>query len=170
MIATNGEVISMSLTGQQQQNIIPNKYKVTHLAVHPKGRFIAFVENEKSIYFWDREKQKNSWSESSLQPITDIDYNQDGSLLAASYVDGTIQIWRDNGTLLLTSKGQGQGIYSLDFKSGNNRLMIVNENGRISSFTLTVDALVQQGCHWLQDYLLSHPTEKQIQSICSENK
>ena len=170
MIATNGEVISMNLTGQQQQNIIPNKYKVTHLAVHPKGRFIAFVENEKSIHFWDREKQKDNQYESSLKPITDIDYNQDGSLLAASYVDGTIQIWRDNGTLLLTSKGQGQGIYSLDFKSGNNRLMIVNENGRISSFTLTVDALVQQGCHWLQDYLLSHPTEKQTQSICSEKK
>jgi WD40 repeat protein len=88
--------------------------------------------------------------------VTSVSFNANGTILASSSIDGTINLWKTDGTLILTLNTK-YAITSISFSPDSQTLVTGSEKGSLSLWNLNVDNLLTQSYTWLKDYLKNHP-------------
>lgn len=86
--------------------------------------------------------------------IIDIAVSRNGNRLATANAEGVITIRSSDGTPIVIFE-HSQKIISLDFSSDGQQLLAIDQFGSISTWHLQIDAALQRGCQWLQDYAQS---------------
>jgi WD40 repeat protein len=98
--------------------------------------------------------------------VTSVAYSADGNMIVASYGDGSIKVWKSDGTLLLPLKVDSGWGTSVRFGPDGKTLVAGMNDGTVMVWSWNLDTLMAQGCHWLKDYFVSHPRKLDALTVC----
>ncbi len=192
-IATGGEDSIFQLwtvEGQHKAEARGNKSPLTSVVFSADGKLIAMAGKDSKIRIWNLEDQKIEEFDSGQSGVNNIVFNPnpEQSILATAGEDGTVRIWditKSSLPLRLKLFPHEGGVYSLSFSPDGQRLATAGEDGVVRMWQLLkpqvrklpgtkspspevedLNVLLNQGCNWLNDYLLTHPQLTQELSIC----
>ncbi|MEM6451010.1 MAG: AAA-like domain-containing protein [Cyanobacteria bacterium P01_D01_bin.105] len=133
--------------------------RVTAVRFSPDG-LLATASAEHAVKLWRisdgsliKVLETNGWTRG-------LDFTASGTQLSAIGFDNHIRVWRMPDGILLnefnTQVGRGE---SVSFSPDGERLASASQNGYVKLWPLdmTQEALIAQGCQWLEAYLKTHP-------------
>ncbi|MEB3181645.1 MAG: AAA-like domain-containing protein [Nostocaceae cyanobacterium] len=143
---------------------------LTSLSFSTNGKLLASGSADSTVKLWRKEdgvsvktlKGHSNW-------VTSVSFSSDGKTLASASLDSTINIWNiDDGTLLQTLKGHRHWVTSVSFSPDGKTLASAGSDQTVKlwKLNLNINDLIRLGCHWLKDYLATHPQEEEITEIC----
>lgn len=117
-----------------------------HLAMTPQGDRIVASEGGDLIFF-DTESllETGRWQGIHEAAIRDIDFNQDGSVMATVSYDGFAKVWDlESGELLheILAVSDGTRGQSVAFAENGQHLWVAAEFGPLAGYTLDIDELL----------------------------
>ena len=144
--------------GNLQKTVNPgDKQAITALDFMPQGNELIVVRTNGEIELWpsDGTTKKivaRNKSQNIKENLTSLAINSDGNIFATASQDGTIQVRKLDGTLLVNFDSQISKLKNIYFSQDGKTILVIKSNGAISSWTMNIDALLQRGCQWLEDY------------------
>lgn len=146
-----------------------DKEAITALRFMPQGNEFIIARTNGEIELWQidgvtKKIVARNASQNSQENLTSIAISSDGNILATANKDGTIQVRKMDGTLLFNFDSEISQIKNIYFSQDNKTLLVIKSNGTISSWTMDIDALLQRGCQWLEEY--SRSTKDFPQELC----
>ena len=153
-----------------------NEREITAIKYSPDGD-IAIATAEGDLELWNnRWNDKNDSrttivdshkSDNAQENITSIAFSSDKQLIATANKKGTIQLRKIDGTLLATfTKNNNTSIVHLDFTADGRTIKAIERYGNVDHWYLDIDTLIQKGCGWLKDYLVTHDEKTELSQIC----
>ncbi|NJK49649.1 hypothetical protein HC931_17195 [Candidatus Gracilibacteria bacterium] len=148
----------------------------------PDGRKIATASRDGTAKLWDLQGNLIADLKSDPFAIYSVSFSRDGQRIATASSDGTARLWDLEGNLRTEFKGQEDSIYGIDFsflrspalfvKKAAPQVVTVSRDGTIRIWQVEeelvrLERLLKQGCQWLDDYLASHPQEREKLTVCS---
>lgn len=151
-----------------------NQARIYQIVYSPDGQKIATASNDGTVKIWHRQGQLINTLRGDLFPIYSIAFSNDGKFLATASSDGTARIWDEAGQLRSEYKGDQNSLLGIDFTSNRQQLITISQNGKIQTWQVEnelsrLNSLLNQGCQWLDDYLNSHPQEREKLTVCKPN-
>ena len=130
---------------------------ITALRFMPQGNQFIVTRTNGEIELWqgDGITKKiiyGDTSEDIQKNLTSLAISSDGQNFATASKDGTIQIRKLDGTLLISFHSKIDKIKNIYFSQDNKTILVIKSNGTISSWTIDIDTVLQRGCRWLEDY------------------
>lgn len=136
------------------------KYDVAALAFSNDGKYLAIGGRKTSenlaedgsgyMVLWDMEAREQFGPELSgfISPVTDVEFNANDRLIAASSNDGTVKFWDIENIydLPTTLDDHGGWVFELAFNPEGNGLMTACEDGIIRFFPTKPDGYVSRIC------------------------
>ena len=146
--------------------------EITAIKYSPQGDNIA-IATTKGIELWDNKGNyidrivEREQTNNTQENITSIAFSSDNKLIATASKNGIIQLRKIDGTLLATfTKNNNRAIVHLDFTADNKTIKAIDQYGMVSDWHLDIDALIKEGCNWLQDYL-AKADRPELTRICN---
>lgn len=159
-----------TLTGDLMAQLPDHQGAVYDGHFSPDGQTLATASEDGQIRLWTRQGQLLTSFRNYPSSVYRLRFSPDGQRIATGSTDGNIQIWDLQGNLQMEFDGHATVIQDLSFDSKGQQLTSVANDGTVQTWQLSetpqehLDALLQRGCHWLADYLDSHPQEQL--SVC----
>ena len=142
-----------------------------NVAFSPDGKLIAAGDQQRIIKLWRVKDKKELYTFTNHRNgVRSIRFSPDGKILASASSDNTIKLWRvEDGQLIQTLEGHLNQVNQISFSPHGKTLASASRDGTIKLWQLDLDLddLMKLGCGWLQDYLVIHPEEKELQQICN---
>jgi hypothetical protein len=94
-----------------------------------------------------------------------VSFSPDGKTIISGSDDQTIRFWSLDGDEIISLSSPNKIIGDIDFSPDGKLLTIASSNGEDANVLLmsqNLDNLLVQGCNWLQQYLKSHPEERDL--------
>jgi WD40 repeat protein len=139
------------------------------LTFSPQGERIATSGDDfiASVRLWDlsgNEMLRFAPSDPKHPRIEQVSFSPDGQLLATAGIDGTAQLWTLSGLKFAQfapyGVNGGPWFRSVSFSSDGKYLITADADGKVKFWKIEgLDDLLNRGCAWLKDYLVSHPEE-----------
>jgi WD40 repeat protein len=162
-IATAGEdntVRIWNLSGQEIAQLSPHQDTVRSIAFSPNGQQIVTAGDESIVRLWNVRGHLKTEFNTYQTKINSISFSVDGQRIATAGIDGTIRVWDTNGRQLLELKSQRNFFWDVSFSSDSRYLVAGGSKGQVALWRIEdVPQLLERSCHWLKDYLKSHPEE-----------
>jgi WD40 repeat protein len=145
---------------------LQDKDWVVDLSFSPDGKTIATGGFDRTVKLWNVDDGRLLKTlEGHSDWVNGVSFSPDGQLIASASQDNTVKLWRIDGTLLKTLEGHTGQVLTVNFSpdgkmlaSGSTdtsvRLWLIDSTVKQA---LTLDALLQNGCTWLHDYLKTNP-------------
>ncbi|MGK7932819.1 MAG: AAA-like domain-containing protein [Microcystaceae cyanobacterium] len=145
---------------------------VTHVQFSPDGQLILTASRDGTAKLWDKQGNLRKTLESDQLPVSAIRFNQAGDAIATASSDGTVRLWDLTGNLRSQYKDQAKEIVGLEFREEGKQLITVNGEGKVKFWSVKkefeqLEQFLQQGCQWLDDYLVTRPQQQERLSACS---
>ncbi|PSF34257.1 hypothetical protein C7H19_19195 [Aphanothece hegewaldii CCALA 016] len=155
-------------------NISSNQTRIEQIIFSPDGQRIATASQDGTIKLWNGQGQLITTLRGDLFPVNSLVFSNDGKLLATASSDGTARIWDEKGQLRSEYKGEQNSLLGIYFTSNNQEIITVTQNGKIQKWQVEnelsrLNYLLNQGCQWLEDYLNTHPQEREKLKVCQPN-
>ncbi len=132
--------------------------EVNDISFSQNGTIVASVSNDKSVKFWQLNSKPLATLVHSKGPaVNDVSFSPDGRLIASGSDDGTVKLWDLKGKLINTFEGHTRIVWDLAFSPDGNTLASSDSDGKIILWDLNLDNLVERGCDWLYNYLVTNP-------------
>ena len=144
--------------GNLQKTVNPgDKQAITALTFMPQGDEFIVARTNGEIELWQsdgitKKIVARNTSKNIKENLTSLAISSDGNILATASSDGTIQVRKLDGTLLLNFGSQISKLKNIYFSQDERTILVIKSNGEISAWTMDLEALLQRGCQWLQDY------------------
>lgn len=118
-------------------------YRVSRLAFHPSGRFLATAVHDHSWRLWDLEKKEEIlYQEGHSKAVYDVDFQVDGSLAASGGLDSFGRIWDlRTGGCVMFMEGHLKGILSINFSSNGYQVATGSEDNTVKVWNLRQRAI-----------------------------
>ena len=136
----------------------------------PNQEQLATASADGNIRLWDLQGKILRNFQAHANPVHSIRFSPDGDRLATASADGTSRMWDLKGDLLAEFGNQGGAIRSADFDPNGQHIVIASENGSVGLWWVDedLDELLERGCQWLKDFLITRPSAKQALSVCQD--
>ncbi|GFE69914.1 AAA-like domain-containing protein [Chroococcus sp. FPU101] len=148
-----------------------NQARIYQIVYSSDGQKIATASNDGTVKIWNRQRQLITTLRGDLFPVYSVVFSNDGKFIATASSDGTARIWDESGQLRSEYKGEQNSLLGIDFTTNSQQLITISQNGKIGKWQVEnelsrLSSLLNQGCQWLDDYLNSHPQEREELTVC----
>jgi WD40 repeat protein len=161
--STNGEVKIWSRDRALLHQLEGHEAAVYDVSFNSDGSRIATASADNAVKLWNQDGQLLKALEGHQAAISAVSFSAKG-LLATGSDDQTIKLWNQDGQLTATLQGHRGGINGLRFSPDGRSLVTASSDSTVLVWDIenfTLDALIQRGCNWLQDYLKHNPNAPQ---------
>jgi WD40 repeat protein len=170
--ASNGEVKLWDLQGNLITEFKGHQDQVYWLSFSSNGEYLATASQDGTARLWNIKGQQLALLQGDLFPVYRVIFSPDGEKIVTGSSDGTVRLWDIQGNLRAEFRGHQDAIYGINFN--NNKVISVAKDGIIKQWKVQeefvhLEELLKQGCQWLDDYFVTHPTEKEKLNICQQN-
>ncbi len=160
------------LKGNLQQAIAAHQDRINWLNFSPDGQYLLTVSKDSSIKLWNLKGELLKTLKSDLFPISRVIFSPNGEYFLTASQDGTVRLWDLDGKLHTKMKGHQESLESLQFTPDNQQILTVARDGTVKVWPVATEfsrltSLLNQGCHWLEDYLVTRPQEQEKLFSCS---
>ncbi len=131
----------VNVAAKESKKLLSDATSFSCVAVHPRGLRIVAGGNSLgkangSLTFWDTDGLKVISQVEVPKKPTDITYAPDGSLVAASLLDGECHIFDGSTGTFLESVPPVRGLSSISFSADSRRLLLGREDGVVQAHPL----------------------------------
>ncbi|HIK12975.1 MAG TPA: hypothetical protein IGS52_22400 [Oscillatoriaceae cyanobacterium M33_DOE_052] len=99
--------------------------------------------------------------------VISASFSPDGQRIVTASLDKTARLWDTKGKLVAELKGHQGQVFSASFSPDGQRIVTVSWDKTVRLWRVgSLDELLTWGCEWLQDYLVSHPSELEKLTTC----
>ncbi|MBV6625333.1 MAG: caspase family protein [Rivularia sp. (in: Bacteria)] len=148
--------------GELLHNLTAHTSSVWDINFSSDSNMLVSASADKTIKIWQRNGKLLETLSGHGDSITSVVFSPDGKAIASSSDDDTIKLWSsENGQLIKTIKGHNGNVRSVDFSPDGKTLVTASADKTVKLWDLQkvelqplkLNALLAQGCHWLDDYL-----------------
>ncbi len=102
-----------------------------------------------------------------LGSVNSVSFSRDGQTIATASSDNTARLWSRNGQLLSELKGHLGSVYSLSFSPDGQTIATASSDKTARLWPVRdLPGWLAQGCDWLSNYLVTHPTNLATLEVC----
>ncbi|MEA5420511.1 NACHT domain-containing protein [Spirulina sp. CCNP1310] len=112
------------------------------------------------IRLWNGQGEGIKTVTSPTDSITHLSLSPHGDLFAATTWDHRLQLWSRDGELLQEWEGDQGQLMGVVWDRDGSRIATAGADGSVVLWSVDLDDLIGQGCHWLADYLRYNPTAR----------
>ncbi|MFM7450529.1 MAG: AAA-like domain-containing protein, partial [Leptolyngbyaceae cyanobacterium] len=101
--------------------------------------------------------------------VWSVSWSSDGQTLASGGSDGSVKLWKRDGTPITTLAAQQGSVLSVSWSSDGQTLATGGDDGSVKLWpidNLNLNTLLTRGCGWLDTYLINTPLTLQKLTIC----
>ena len=140
------------------------------LSFSPDSQILVFANSDRTVGLWPLEDAEPRLLEGHRGEVYAVQFSPDGSQFASAGQDQTIRLWSPTGDWIATIGNHAASIYGLQFNADGSKLVSGSEDQTLMIWEMSIlnqDALIQNGCSWLEDYLRHNPqVPKADQTVC----
>ncbi len=156
--------------GQQLAILKGHQEPVYLMEFSPDSKLLGTASIDGTVRVWNQKGQLLTVFKGHQSPVYLLRFSTNNQRLAIASVDGTGEVWSPKGQLLYQPKGGDEKLIQIDQHDLDNSL---GYQAGIKDFprewrTEGLHELLDRGCDWLQDYLVSHPEAKAKLKVCQE--
>ena len=149
-----------------------HKKSINWLNFSPDNQYLLTASKDGTIKLWNLEGKIITTLNSDLFPISHVNFSPNGEYFVTASQDGTVRLWDRERKLHIKINGHQESLKSVQFTPDNQTILTVDKDGKVRMWPLQsqftrLNLLLDQGCHWLQDYLSTRPQEQEQLSSCS---
>jgi WD40 repeat protein len=172
----NGTVRFWNLFGEPLTQFNSHQNQVWSVSFSPDGQVIATAGDDGTIRLWNRSGKLLEQFNSHQGEVRSLSFSPDGQRLATAGADGTVKLWFISGKpprqLLANFKVYDPGeVLAVSFSSDGKRLAAAGSDiSKIRWWRVEgLDELLQRGCVWLKDYLVTHQEARKQLTVCQSS-
>ena len=164
----DGNVAIWNLDGK-----LVNKFRKVHqnqirgLGITRDGSQIVTADKSSYVKILDSSGNLQKEFFSYQSGINNLTISPDGQLIATGGMDGTARLWDFEGRQVAEFRNPKGAIWGIAFSPDGRRIALAGDQGFASVKEIdSLTDLIKKGCGWIQDYLDSHPDEKNSLKMC----
>ncbi|HEY9618977.1 MAG TPA: AAA-like domain-containing protein [Crinalium sp.] len=165
-LATAGEygtVILWNMSGQPLVHFRGHAGSVLSVSFSPDGQFLATSGDDSTARLWTLSGKQITQLNGHSGRVREIRFSPNGQLLATAGEDGTARLWNLAGEPVSQFQPQQGEVRSVSFSPDGNMLATAGQDGTVQLWAVqSLEGLLNRGCQWLQDYLVTHPDSPKV--------
>ncbi|MDJ0731450.1 MAG: AAA-like domain-containing protein [Crocosphaera sp.] len=170
--SVDGTAQIWDLQGNLQQSFSGHQEAINWLNFSPNDQHLLTASEDSTIKLWKPKGQLITTLKSDLFPISRVKFSPNGEYFVTASQDGTVRLWDREGKLHTKMKGHQESLESLQVTPDNQTILTVARDGTVKMWPIEselarLSSLLNQGCHWLKDYLITRPQKQEKLSTCS---
>ena len=172
--ASDGTIYLWDWQGRQIRTLEGHEEEVLTVRFSPDGQQLLSGSRDQTVRLWEVETGTLIRTlRGQMGAITEVAFSPDGSLFAAASFDTTVSLWTREGDWLTQLTQHSGSLYSLDFSPDGRWLATASIDRTLILWDLDAildsDALLAQGCAWLEAYWMTHADENsEVRIGCSQ--
>jgi WD40 repeat protein len=158
--SSDGTVKLWNRGGQLVRTLRGHQSEVLDVSFSPDGKLLASSSEDGTVRLWSRGGTPLRTLIGHQQAVWRVRFSPDSRTLASASEDRTIRLWSLDGSLLKTLLGHTDQVKDVSFSPDGKQLVSASFDQTIrfwNAETLSIDGLIQRGCHIIGDYLHTHP-------------
>ena len=133
----------------------------------PDGKRIATASSDDTARVWDSNGKLLAVLSGHQGRVRSATFSPDGQRIVTASLDNTARVWDTTGKLVAELTGHQGWVISASFSPDGKRIVTASDDNTARVWPLgNLDELLAWGCNWLQDYLVTHPTELEKLKTC----
>jgi WD40 repeat protein len=164
----DGNVAMWDLAGKQiskWQKV--HKNQIRGLGITQDGNRIVTADKGGDVKILDSSGKPKKEFFSYQNGINQLILSPNDKLIATAGMDGTVRLWDFHGRQVAEFRNPKGAIWGVAFSPDSQQIALAGDRGFVSVQVIeSLPSLMQKGCGWLQDYLKSHPGEKDTLKVC----
>ncbi|MEA5508371.1 AAA-like domain-containing protein [Crocosphaera sp. UHCC 0190] len=169
--SADGTAKLWDLQGQLLQTFTGHQDRINSLSFSPDGQYFLTASKDSTAKLWNLKGELLNTLKSDLFPISRVAFSPSGDYIITASRDGTVRLWDKQGNLHTKMKGHQESVESLQFSPDNQQILTIARDGMVKVWPVEeefarLNSLLDQGCHWLHDYLVTRPQEQEKLSSC----
>ncbi|MCC3573341.1 MAG: PD40 domain-containing protein [Microcoleus sp. PH2017_40_RAT_O_B] len=164
----DGNVAMWDLAGKQiskWQKV--HKNQIRGLGITQDGNRIVTADKSGDVKILDSSGKPKKEFFSYQNGINQLILSPNDKLIATAGMDGTVRLWDFEGRQVAEFRNPKGAIWGVAFSPDSQQIALAGDRGFVSVHAIeSLPSLMQKGCGWLQDYLKSHPAEKDTLKVC----
>ncbi|GAB4278654.1 MAG: hypothetical protein Fur0025_05340 [Oscillatoriaceae cyanobacterium] len=133
----------------------------------PDGQRIVTASYDKTARLWDSSGKLVAELIGHQGPVYSASFSPDGQRIVTASNDNTARLWDSSSQQVVELIGHQAGVNSASFSRDGELIVTASSDNTARVWRVgSLDELLEWGCEWLQDYLVSHPSELEKLTIC----
>ncbi|AFY85412.1 hypothetical protein [Oscillatoria acuminata] len=131
------------------------------------GERILTASSDKTARVWDRSGKLVAKLTGHQGKVKSASFSPDGERILTASQDKTARVWDRSGKLVAELTGHQGKVKSASFSPDGERILTASEDNTARVWLVgSLDEVLEWGCDWLGDYLVTHPTELEKLETC----
>jgi tetratricopeptide (TPR) repeat protein len=139
---------------------------VLSVSFSPDGKTIASASYDNTVKLWNLEGKELKTLKGHSSTVTSVSFSPDGKTIASASLDDTVKLWNLEGKELKTLKGHSSTVTSVSFSPDGKTIASASADKTVKLWNFDFESLQIEGCNWLNDYLVTHPSDLETLEIC----
>lgn len=165
--AEDGGFRLWSLEGKLLSHSLENQEAVWGFQFSPNGNWLITASNENTLRLLNVDGKLIREFQAHNGEVRDVTFSPDSRYIASASDDTTVRVWDLEGNQLAEFHDHSGPVSSVSFSPDSEFLVTssYDDTARIWRFR-TLDKLLEAGCQWLENYLLTYPSQLLELEVC----